>query len=293
MKNLIGYYYNLALGEFKKKDDYYVFEIDGKNYQFVPFFGDSNILYKIYLIIKSSNIYCHEIILNKDNSILTLYNNKFYLLIKHNINIDKYVDINEIINYDIITRGEYKLNWKNLWKDKIDYYEYQMSQIAFKYPILKSTFNYYIGLTESAIALLNYVEKSKINYHICHRRIRYKEKLCEFFNPIEIIIDNRARDIAEYIKINYINDNLDIREIYGIINFSSFDYNEIILFMSRLLYPSYYFDLYDRIIQGKLSEKKIEFYINKNSTYEQLLKEIYSYLKNKNFATLPEIDWLA
>ena len=73
MKNLIGYYYNLFVNEFKKKDSCFSFNIDGKNYEFIPFYGNVQNLYKNYLILKNNNKYCHEIILNKDNSILTFY----------------------------------------------------------------------------------------------------------------------------------------------------------------------------------------------------------------------------
>ena len=60
--------------------------------------------------------------------------------------------------------------------------------------------------------------------------------------------------------------------------------------MARLLYPSYYFDMYDEIIQDKLSEDKIDVYIKKNLNYETFLKQVYGYLKNRH--NIPEIEWL-
>ena len=70
----------------------------------------------------------------------------------------------------------------------------------------------------------------------------------------------------------------------------NFNYSESLMFFARLLYPSYYFDMYDQIIQNKISEEKINFYIKKNSYYEEFLKIIYKYLKNK--FKVPEIEWL-
>lgn len=290
MKNLINYYYNLFITEFKKVKDKFTFQINDKNYEFIPFLDDPKTFYENYLILKNNNIYCHEVLINKDNSIITEYNNKPYILIKENINIDKYVDINEIISYDILVNKDQTLNWKNLWKEKIDYYEYQMSQISFKYPILKKSFDYYIGLTETAISLLNYINNSEISFYICHKRITYNEKLYEFFNPIELIIDNRTRDIAEYIKMNYLYEKLNISEVCRIIDYFNFNFSESLLFLSRLIYPSYYFDMYDEIIQEKISEEKILYYIKKSSRYEELLKQTYIYLKNKYL--IPEIEWL-
>ena len=290
MKNLINYYYDLFITEFKKANDSFYFEINGKKYEFIAFLGDIKELYDNYLIIRKNNKYCHEIIVNKDNTIVTLYNNIPYILIKKNLSIDKYVDLDEIINYDIPILEMHSLNWKNLWKQKIDYYEYQMSQVSFKYPILKKAFDYYVGLTETAISLLNYVDNSNINYYVCHKRIAYKEKLCAFFNPTEFIIDNRTRDIAEYVKINYIHGEMDLEYIYRLINYLNFSLSESVLFLSRLVYPSYFFDMYDEIIQDKVCEEKMLYYIKKASHYETLLKKIYIFLKN--IYPIPEIEWL-
>ena len=290
MKNLINYYYGLLIGNFKKINEYFVFKIEDKNYEFIPFYGDINKFYKNYLILKSNNKYCHEVVFNKDKNILTFYENKSYLLLKKNICIDKTVDINEIINYDIPVYGTYTLDWKKLWKDKIDYYEYQMGQLAIKYRILKNSFDYYIGLSETAIGLLNYIDDKDIKYCVCHKRILQNQKLDEFFNPVNIIIDSRTRDIAEFVKINYFNEFIDINQVIYYIEYMRFNYTECLLFFSRLLYPSYYFDLYDQVIQEKISEEKINFYIKKNTYYEVFLKKIYIYIKNKY--KIPEIEWL-
>ncbi|MBE6139496.1 MAG: hypothetical protein E7174_03270 [Firmicutes bacterium] len=290
MKNLINYYYALIINNFKKINDSFVFEVDNKNYEFIPFYGDVNKFYKNYLTLINNNKYCHEVIFNKDKNLLTFYNQKPYILLRKNIYIDKKVDINEIINYDIPIYGGNSLNWKKLWGDKIDYYEYQMSQIAIKYRILKNSFDYYIGLSETAINLLNYVDDTKIKYFICHRRITINQMLDEFFNPINIVVDSRTRDIAEYIKINYFSETINLTEVFNYLDSLNFNYDESLLFLARLLYPTYYFDMYDQIIQGKISEEKIQFYTKKNAFYEVFLKKLYNYIKFKY--KIPEIEWL-
>lgn len=290
MKNLINYYYGLLINDFRKINEHFIFEIDDKRYEFIPFYGDINKFYKNYLVLVNNNKYCHQVMFNKDKNLLTIYNNKPYLLLKKNIVIDKKVDLNEIINYDIPVYGVNSLNLKKLWKDKIDYYEYQMSQLAIKYRTLKNSFDYYVGLSETAIALLNYIDTNDIKYYICHKRIKLNEKLDEFFNPTNIVVDSRVRDIAEYIKINYFNEMLEMKDILYYLDNLNLSYTESLLFMSRLLYPSYYFDMYDQIIQEKMSEEKIDFYIKKNTSYEIFLKKIYNHLKNKY--KIPEIEWL-
>ena len=194
------------------------------------------------------------------------------------------------MSFDVPVYDEQDLNWKKLWEDKVDYYEYQMSQVAFRYPKLKESFNYYVGLTETAISLLDYVNKKSVNNYINHKRIKYKEKMDEFLNPIDVVIDNRTRDISEYIKSNYVNDGLDIDNIYSIIEYSNFNDSEVILFLSRLIYPSFYFDLYDKIIQEKATEDKIDSITKKNTQYEVFLKKIYKFLKK--IYLIPNIEWL-
>ena len=48
--------------------------------------------------------------------------------------------------------------------------------------------------------------------------------------------------------------------------------------------------MYDKIIQEKISEEKIEYYTKKNESYESFLKTIYNYFKI-NYK-IPEIEWL-
>lgn len=290
MKNLINYYYNLIISEFRKIDDYYIFDIEGKKYCFEPFYGNLNKFYQVYSLLKRHNKYCHEVIINKDKSIITFYDNIPYILLKKNLYLTNLVTLEEIFNYDIILYEKNNLNWKELWEEKIDYYEYQMNQLGFKYRFLKESFSYYVGLSEIAINLLNYVNKKNINFYICHKRINYKESMDEFLNPSNIIVDNRTRDIAEYVKINYINDKMDIESFINYLNYISLSYDEGILLLSRLIYPSYYFDIYDKIIQERVSEEKAKFYIKKNANYEAFLKQIYNFLKNKY--KIPEIEWL-
>ena len=75
-------------------------------------------------------------------------------------------------------------------------------------------------------------------------------------------------------------------------DYASFDKNEYILLFSRLLFPTYYFDVYDDIINNNLKEEKIISIINKNELYEQFLVIVYNYIvKEKNIFIEP-IEWL-
>lgn len=290
MKNLINYYYGLQVDEFKKNGAVFCFKINNFDYEFIPFDGNINLLSKIYSYLIKNYIYCHEIIINKNDMFVTYYNNYNYILIKKNINSTKILNINDILLYDINIYSKPEKSLKTLWENKIDYYEYQISQIGFKYPVIRRSFSYYIGMGENAVSLLNYVDDRRINYNICHKRINYKETIADFLNPLNMIIDNKTRDIAEYLKVNYIKNELTLEDVIDLLNEINFDNNEVILFFARLMFPSFYFDEYDKVIQNNIDEKKIEEIIKKNDYYESFLKKIYKYLRDRY--NLFEIEWL-
>ena len=66
--------------------------------------------------------------------------------------------------------------------------------------------------------------------------------------------------------------------------------NEVYYFFVRMFYPSFYFDCYEDIINGKVDEYKIKEVIEITPFYEKLLKELYQYLKM--YIQIPEIEWL-
>ena len=289
MKNFINYYYNLSISNIRKNSENYYFEINGIEYEFILCLDDKESIRSKYFLIINSNRYTHEIVYNINNSIYTYYNNLPYILIKKNYNNDELINLKTIIEYDALLDIKYHFNWKQLWQNKIDYYEYQVKEIGYKYYNIKQSFSYYIGLSEIAICLLNYVNSSEIFPYISHKRITIKENYDSFLNPINIVIDSRIRDISEYIKINYINGKISIDDIKIFLNEFTMNNSEAILFLSRLIYPTYYFDLYDLIIQDKINDSKINYYTEKNVYYETFLKNMYKLLKTKY--NIPIIEW--
>ena len=290
MKNFINYYYNLFISDIRKKDDYYILSSNDCFYEFLPCYDDPKSIYDNYIRIIESYKYIHQIMFNINKSIITIYNNIPYILLKKNQNSDAIIDFDYIINYDIKVYDKISNNWKELWKRKIDYYEYQVKEIGSKYKNIKESFSYYVGLSELAISLTNYVDINEIPSYISHRRIKNKETVDSFCNPINIIVDTRCRDIGEYLKINYINESLSVENSIEYIDKIYFSKSEATLLLSRLLYPSYYFDVYDGVIQGKVDESKLNKYIEKNVYYETFLKEIYKYLRFRY--NIPVVDWL-
>jgi len=287
MKNVINYYYGIIVNEFKKTQSNFIFNINNNKYEFVEYYGDINKLINIYSILKYYRKEVSELITNKRNSVITYYENKPYILLKKSNFRNKEIELSDIVSYDSNVYVKEELSWKKLWIGKLDYYEMQLDEVGIKYPILKQSFNYYLGLSEVAINLLNYVNTKNVNYYISHKRLETKD---DMFNPLNIIIDSRARDIGEYIKKKYFYDKIQVEQLEKFIISSRFTKDEILLLLARLIYPSYYFDAYEKIFISKETQKELNKIIKKNAEYEAFLKDIYNSIKQ--FYPIPQIEFL-
>lgn len=303
MKNNIMYYYNLHIGNIYQNNDYYYFDIGNERYELVIYTRDIKEQKAIYELNKKmvmSNLLVHEIIPNKDNYIVTIINNIPYILYKIYINKEKEISLSELtylsnynFEYDEILKRD---NWNILWAKKIDYLEYQINQTGKKYPILVDSFSYFVGLAENAISYVKNTtletqkEQSDIGV-ISHRKIKECNKLNCVYDPLNIVIDHKSRNLAEYIKTSFFKNNPNIfneLNIYFSNNYFSI-YGIRVLF-ARILYPSFYFDTYEEIILDKRKESDILYITSNIDKYEEYIKNIYFYLRN--FYDIPEIEWL-
>ena len=301
MKNNIMYYYNLRIDNITQNNNNYYFTINNDNYCFTIYTRDikeSNEIYKLNKYMLSSNILVHEIIPNKDNYVVTIINNIPYILYKIYINKNKKLTINELTylsNYTyqvdkILTRN----NWNILWSNKIDYFEYQINQMGKKYPILVDTFAYFTGLAENAISYVKYTTletqmETSDNPVISHRKIN--NTIEPLYNPLNIILDHKSRDIAEYIKLSFLNKNTNIyQELDSYFSNNYYSEYGLRLLYARIIYPSFYFDMYEQIIQGLRKESDLLNIVSLLDDYELYLKEMYYYLKK--YHNIPEIDWI-
>ena len=288
MRNAIIYYYNIYSDDIIKSVNNYRIIVDNNLYYLIKYDGNINILSNIYHYLIKNNIYCHEIIINKDNSYITNIDNINYILIKIHCIVSK-INYTDILNYNILMNKD-KCHWKELWINKIDYYEYQMNQYRKKYPNLYNSFHYYSGMTETAIMLVDSVSNKIFDKYVGHKRVNKNITTVYFYNPLNMIIDVKVRDIAEYFKEQFFYVETPIISVKNYIDYVKLTNDEAILFMARLLYPSYYFDIYDNIIKENTSDDKINLITNKVNNYEEFLSDIYSYMKLKY--EIPEIEWL-
>lgn len=292
MKNAINYYYNLNPIDIHQKNRMYKFNINNEYYYLYEVKEDLKYIQNIYnlnLYLNRRGIYTIQIELNNQNNITTHINQTNYVLLKSIINLERIITIDDIILFNNATKGiEYNFNrrdnWYNLWINKVDYFEYQINELETKYPLIKESFNYFSGITETAISLLFNME-IKPTLCICHNRIKKDTTLFDLYNPFNFIIDSNIRDIAEYIKSEE-----SYQLVEKIVKNNNLSTNELRLLFIRMLYPSYYFDKYEEIIEQNKDENEIKEIINKVNQYESLIKKTYILLKDT--CLLPDIDWL-
>ena len=300
MKNIINYFYNLNITELTNKDNIYSFYDNDELYHFYIY---NNNIKNIDLTkdiddsLKKDTL-IHEIIINKDNSIITYYNNIPYILCKINININKPITLGEI-NYlsskVISTNNKITYHsWQDLWSIKMDYLEKVINENGKKYPIIVDSFNYFIGMAENAISYYNNLSNKEVDNNslvISHRIININDTVYAIYDPVNIIIDHKARDIAEYIKYSFFSDNTNIfKELNVYFKYNYYTKDDVVLLLARVLYPSFYFNMYEDIMINSKEEKIITNITSKLDKYELYLARVFKYFNN--FYNLPIPEWL-
>jgi len=300
MKKILEFYYNIRINELHSKEDYYFFNINDNEYIFKPIYEDVNRIYDRYefTLFLTNMINTDRIIINKHNSPFTIINNIPYVLIFKNNNRDRNFSLVEISNISNISNFNYDVgktlernNWEILWGNKIDYYEVQINENKKKYPLIRESFDYFIGLGENAISYLSDTKREDTPTIYDRKVISHNNLSKSLYDPLNIILDHKSRDIAEYIKFSFFNNNYNIfRELDEYFKHNYYSKYGIRVLFSRLLYPSFYFDLYDDIISGKSDEKKLNKILDKTKEYESFLYSIYIYLSK--YYDIPFIEWL-
>jgi len=304
MKEIINYYYNFYVEEIEEFSNYSRFQYYDDEFYFVFFNRTEDELSDIVTIcneIKYKGIRAHDFILNRENEMLTKVGDSFYILLKLNvpkndvISFITLVENSDKLRLNIKNSKLYRNNWAKLWSDKIDYFEYQIKELGKDKLLILDTFSYYVGLAENAISYVNKINKvigisEYDNITLSHRRLFYPNIALNYLNPLSFIFDLEVRDVAEYLKIEFFNNGdsmMDLITYLKIKKLSSYSYH---MLYARLLFPTYYFDLYENIMNNQETDEKLIKMISKIDQYEIFLEKAYEEI-NK-YTNLEKIDWI-
>lgn len=287
MRNILNYYYGIILEEEPDNNGYFSYN----NHLFCLYLYQRNIdeitslvLLNNYMLEKGLHV--NKIIFNNMNQPLTFHDGMYYVLILINYEYSKahfnFIPAPFNSKMDILKRND----WANLWSIKIDYIEYQIIHLKNSYPLIIDSVNYYIGMAENAISYFKMLNLNGVSLYVSHRRINK----VDLYNPLELVIDYKVRDLSEYLKESFFHKEktiYDIKKFLSNIYLSNIDY---ILLYTRMLYPSYYFDIYERIINNNEDVENIKKVTSLVDDYEELLYEVYKIIKRKT--NILGIDWI-
>ena len=294
MNNAILFFFDINAPEIKKINNNYYFDYLGENYVVYNYKRDLEEIMEIYYLnmeLLNNGILGYEIFINKNNDILFMYEKEYYVLMKIPRIKNRVITYNDIVNFNYIPNMNVKKldksNWGFYWANKIDFIQYQFSQMSNKYKIIEESIDYFIGIWENGISYYNDNNIFSDKKYICHKRVTYDMDLLEFINPMNFVIDYKERDIGEYLKSYVLNNNYskDILNKFLI----SRSRESAILLISRVLFPSYYFDLYEDIILLEKKEELINDAINKRNNVLYLVNFIFEKYKSLN---ITGIDWI-
>ena len=300
MNNYFNFYYGINVFEIFSDKGIFSFNYNGINYYFVEYDRDKKDIKSIVSIceeLKKRNIITNELVLNKFNGYITPYNNLLYVLIKENSRKYK-ININDVLyiqnnTYDLLVDNNMiRNNYIDLWKTKIDFYEKKIIDIRNKNKLIDNTFDFFVGLGENAIVYLTNNNVRISRFVLSHRRIDEKRNSFDFYNPLNYILDNRARDIADFIKSIFFYESISKEVIFNFLNYINFNREEYILFIARMLYPTYYFDMIDKIIINNENDIIIKKIIDKTNDYINLIEELFYYINNNLRMNIPIIEWI-
>lgn len=288
MKNTIMYYYGFEnISIIRQKRRKYI-KHNNDIYIICRVYNEKEVL-ELYEITREIPFF-YKFIPNKDGSIFTMYQDFVFVLLKIN---DKSSIITQ--NKNQISLDENKKyyldrsDWYELWTRKNDYYEYQYQHIKGKYKVIDESINYYIGLAENAIS---YIANIPINLKEQEKKGLYPKRLLEseYHNPLNYVIDYKERGLSETLKYLFLNKKYLSQNIEKIILSYNCTETGYKLLYGRMLYPSMYFDIYDKVINDFENEKELVNVIKRLKEYEEYLKEIYRIISKHT--KIKNIDWL-
>lgn len=285
---MLNKYYNLFPDKiFRKNNSFYFFE---NNEKIVIKTLDS---IQIKNISELSDILKHDknlskIILNNENKEITEYKEKKYILLS-------VIVINRRVYLDDLFLKFENLAMKNADNtdlldmiSKLVAIEKRMLEFNTEYLELQKSFDYFIGLAENSIQLINKIKFDNLKHVVVNISDIDEYNYEEINNIANLEFGNMEKSISAYIKYKIYMDTLNYDEIYSLINNRMLN---IELLYAYMLYPNFYFNDVIQIIDNCKKEKCIYKYIKYNNLYIKFMKYLYEELSD-NIKSIGNNFWI-
>ena len=278
MKEFIEYNYDLICDDLAILNNLLYFKHLDKFYIISNFNRDEVEFEKVLNYLISNNLKSLKVVMNKKGSYISEFNGKKYVVMESDCE-------NEIIDFPICIGGLINENnyWNEIWENRVVQLEKHKSELSLNKDIFY-ILNYYIGLIEICIYNYNLLIRKygqKNGLSIQHNRIEFPMYSFSYYNPVNYLFDFEFRDFAEYLKMRFFYSDFSTDEAISVIDNYNFDNFSINMFFVRLIYPTYFLELYD--MQNKNNVYSDLFYdlLKKSSQYENFILKLITAMSSK------------
>ena len=278
MKEFIEYNYDLRCDDLAILNNLLYFKHLDKFYIISNFNRDEVGFEKVLNYLISNNLKSLKVVMNKNGSYISEFNGKKYVVMESDCE-------NEIIDFPICIGGLINENnyWNEIWENRVVQLEKHKSELSLNKDIFY-ILNYYIGLIEICIYNYNLLIRKygqKNGLSIQHNRIEFPIYSFSYYNPVNYLFDFEFRDFAEYLKMRFFYSDFSTDEAISVIDNYNFDNFSINMFFVRLIYPTYFLELYD--MQNKNNVYSDLFYdlLKKSSQYENFILKLITAMSSK------------
>lgn len=278
MKEFIEYNYDLRCDDLAILNNLLYFKHLDKFYIISNFNRDEVEFEKVLNYLISNNLKSLKVVMNKNGSYISEFNGKKYVVMESDCE-------NEIIDFPICIGGLINENnyWNEIWGNRVVQLEKHKSELSLNKDIFY-ILNYYIGLIEICIYNYNLLIRKygqKNGLSIQHNRIEFPIYSFSYYNPVNYLFDFEFRDFAEYLKMRFFYSDFSTDEAISVIDNYNFDNFSINMFFVRLIYPTYFLELYD--MQNKNNVYSDLFYdlLKKSSQYENFILKLITAMSSK------------
>lgn len=278
MKEFIEYNYDLRCDDLAILNNLLYFKHLDKFYIISNFNRDEVEFEKVLNYLISNNLKSLKVVMNKKGSYISEFNGKKYVVMESDCE-------NEIIDFPICIGGLINENnyWNEIWENRVVQLEKHKSELSLNKDIFY-ILNYYIGLIEICIYNYNLLIRKygqKNGLSIQHNRIEFPMYSFSYYNPVYYLFDFEFRDFAEYLKMRFFYSDFSTDEAISVIDNYNFDNFSINMFFVRLIYPTYFLELYD--MQNKNDVYSDLFYdlLKKSSQYENFILKLITAMSSK------------
>lgn len=326
MQDLLRTYYAIDVQETSKIDDTtayisdeYVYLTTTASNKEVIHMEQASLAY--HLVEKGYDQVAYPIQNNQTQWMTEAYGNRYIVMRVKNLKTEldsshgKTLAVFHYVNRSYAFQPQYISSygqWKALWTQKLIYFEEKILKHAKAepnqyYQLLMDSLPYLVGISENAIQYMQESEREQ-RYDdgdsgtVTFQRYQV-DHLESVILPDYLVYDHRSRDLAEYLRTQFLDDEQSDLAIENLKHFLS-DYEQVYplsplswrLLYARLIFPVHLFDFVEKTFNTKVDKNKyleLDLLLKKQERYSQRVNQLFKEVNERlGYLEIPLIPWL-